>query len=490
MKKLLASLFVVSVIASVFFSCQKENSFEAGAGPSQGLLQGDGGDCLPKTVVGTYEEGTALNGNTNYIQVSVDVVATGTYTIYSDTANGVFFRATGIFTSVGVQTINLRGNGTPAADGPFNYTIKYEDQECTVQVDFLPSGAGGPAVFKLEGNICPGTAPTPAGAYGVGIPLNTSNTVTLSVDVTTIGTYTITSTPVQGMTFSKTGTFTTTGVQNVDLTGTGTPTGAAGPVTVNYTINAVACSFTVTLVGAAAYTYNCGSAVVDGIQTENVPLDASNTITIDLNVTAGGAYSITATIQGMTFASSGTLPATPATQQIVLTGTGTPSADGNFNLVLPGTPTCSVPITVAPGAAIDWKFTLDGTTTYQGSSDGPEMDAATAPPFTFFDYYGNNPPAATQDLQISLIDFTGGIVTNEEYNSNTAVSNAAGVYFDIAAGESYVADPTEPTVNVKVKVTSHVPATKTLSGTFSGTIKDSGGVTHTITNGTFTAIYP
>jgi hypothetical protein len=117
MKKLLASLFVVSVFASTFLSCQKENSFEAGAGPSQGLLQGDGGDCLPKTVNGTYEEGTALNGNTNYIQVSVDVVATGTYTIYSDTANGVFFRATGIFTSTGIQTINLRGNGTPASDG-------------------------------------------------------------------------------------------------------------------------------------------------------------------------------------------------------------------------------------------------------------------------------------------------------------------------------------------------------------------------------------
>ena len=91
MKKL--PVFFLLAVIVILNACQKEKSFESGTTPSEGLLQSDiSGDCLPKNVVGTYEQGTALNGTTNYIEVTVDVTTIGSYTIYTDTVNGVFFQ--------------------------------------------------------------------------------------------------------------------------------------------------------------------------------------------------------------------------------------------------------------------------------------------------------------------------------------------------------------------------------------------------------------
>ncbi|MBL8032049.1 MAG: hypothetical protein JNK33_07085, partial [Candidatus Doudnabacteria bacterium] len=50
------------------------------------------------------------------------------------------------------------------------------------------------------------------------------NTVDIDVDVTAVGPYSISTTPVNGMTFSASGTFVTTGVQTITLVGSGTPT--------------------------------------------------------------------------------------------------------------------------------------------------------------------------------------------------------------------------------------------------------------------------
>src|SRR5688572_21292967 len=95
-------ILFLSLLSSILFitSCQKELSFENGGTPSEGTLQSDlTGECLPKTVEGIYEAGTPLVGTTNYIDVEVNVITPGSYTIYSDTLNGIFFRATGVFTA-------------------------------------------------------------------------------------------------------------------------------------------------------------------------------------------------------------------------------------------------------------------------------------------------------------------------------------------------------------------------------------------------------
>jgi hypothetical protein len=90
------------------------------------------------------------------------------------------------------------------------------------------------------------TSATIAGNYVVTSPLTASNTVTIQVTVNSIGAYSIFTNTVAGMTFAANGNFTSTGVQNVVLTGTGTPTASgAQTFTVNY--NGSTCTFSVTV---------------------------------------------------------------------------------------------------------------------------------------------------------------------------------------------------------------------------------------------------
>ena len=64
---------------------------------------------------------------------------------------------------------------------------------------------------------------TIAGVYEAGTPLGASNFITVDVNVTGVGTYTITTDTVNGYYFRGTGTFGSTGVQTIKLTGIGKP---------------------------------------------------------------------------------------------------------------------------------------------------------------------------------------------------------------------------------------------------------------------------
>lgn len=357
MRKILASLLLLGL---VIVACQKENSFESGNQLSEGLLQSDvSGDCLPKNVVGTYVQGTALNGNTEYIEVTVDVTTTGTFTIYSDTVNGVYFRFAGTFTTLGNNVVKLRGNGTPATTGTFNFRIQYDGQDCFVPVTFLPVGGGGPAVFGLSGTSanCGGAVVT--GTYTLGVALGNTNSVTINVNVTTVGTYSITTT-FQGMTFAASGAFATTGAQTVILYGSGIPA-TAGVNTVPVTIGTNLCSFDITVVAAGTGTLAggpgaCTPATIAGTYTVGTALTIAENVQIQVNVTTVGAYTIsTNTVTGFSFTATGTFPAT-GIQNITLIGAGTPATAGNqvFTVTF-GTSSCTftIPVVAAP-AIIDY----------------------------------------------------------------------------------------------------------------------------------------
>ena len=102
-------LLLSLITALLFFTaCQKEVSYETGSTPSAGSLQSDvAGDCLPKTLAGVYEEAKPLDPSTNFLDVQVNVTKAGSYTIYTDTLNGTYFRATGTFASAGTNTVRL-----------------------------------------------------------------------------------------------------------------------------------------------------------------------------------------------------------------------------------------------------------------------------------------------------------------------------------------------------------------------------------------------
>ena len=478
---LVAGLFLV-------FGCAKEISFETGGSPSAGSLQDDAtGDCLPKSVNGTFEAGKALIAASNSITVSVDVTTTGSYTIYTDTVNGYYFRGQGTFTHLGANVVTLRGNGTPFASGINNFVVTYGATSCDIQVTVLPSGAGGPATYTLKstGGACAISNPT--GTYVQNILLNGSNTITLDVDVTAIGTYNISTTAVNGITFAGNGAFLTLGNNTVILTASGTPT-TAGANTINVTVGSSTCSFTVTVVGPAVLTFDCSSAQVNGTYQAGSSLNSTNTIDIDVNVTTAGAYSIsTVATNGMVFSGSGTLSVGGPTT-ITLTGSNTPTAAGVTNIpVTFGSATCSVPVTVTAAPTIDWKFT-EGANTYQGQTDPSFTSFNSTPPFTFLIYSGDN--VGGDDLLFSMSDLSGGMNANETYNTNTTTANGGEFSFTSAGGTTYDADPTTTGVHITFKITSHNTATKTMIGTFSGTVKDGSGNTKTITNGQFSVIYP
>ncbi len=349
-------LYLLAFTFIMVIGCQKEKSFEQPNTPSEGSLQSDvSGDCLPKTVNGTYLAGTALVGTTNNIAVDVAVTKTGTYVITTDTVNGYYFRATGTFTTVGSNTITLQGNGTPFAAGTNNFVVSYGGTVCDIQVTVLPAGTGA-AVFTLVqtgGSCTPGTV---TGTYILGQPLGATNSAVINVNVTALGTYTI-STVFQGMTFISTGVFTSLGPQPVTLFGSGTPT-TGGANVVPVTVGATTCSFTVNVQATAVGTLGgtpgaCTPSTVNGTYFAGVPLvAATNTVQVQINVTTAGAYTISSnTVAGMTFTGSGT--ATAGAQNIILNGSGTPSTSGaqTFTVTF-GSSSCTFIVNVQTGNAV------------------------------------------------------------------------------------------------------------------------------------------
>lgn len=237
--KTLIKISSLLILSTVFFmACQKETSFEKGASTaSVGSLSVDAtGNCLGAVVSGTYFKDTSIKAS-NYTDVSVKVDSVGTYTISSDTVNGYYFKANGTFTATGTQTVRLIGGGKPLATGTNIFTVKYNGTFCEFTVT-VTVPTGGSSVFTVA---CTGA--TPVGTYVAGTPLTAANTITLNVNVTTIGSWSVTTSPaVNGITFSGTGTFTTTGAQTIVLTGTGTPT-AAGTNTYTVTGGTGTCTF-------------------------------------------------------------------------------------------------------------------------------------------------------------------------------------------------------------------------------------------------------
>ncbi len=581
-------LYLLALIVVIGIGCQKELSFELGDSPAKGSLQSDvSGDCLPKTVNGIYVATTPLVSTSNTITVSVNVTKTGTYAIGTDTVNGYFFRGTGQFTTLGVNTVTLRGNGTPFAQGTNNFVVSFDGTVCDIQVDVLPAGSG-PATFTLAGapNAC--TTPVISGVYVKGGALNATNTVVLNVTVTVAGTYNVTTALTNGMIFSGSGslavgaqTITLTGSQTptnsgntpipitvgtstcsftipvvdpvagtlgggpgactpvtingtytkdvpltaantiqvqittaaigpysvstgaavagisfsasgtstgatqlIILTGTGTPT-ASGPQNFTVTFGGSTCTFSIPVGAGSAFIADCSSAFVNGIYVEGTMLNATNnTVDIDIDVTSIGPYNISTTANnGMVFSDAGTFT-TLGIQTITLVGSGTPIADGTFNIAMPGTTPCTFPVDVDPAPSIDWQFTAGGpTTVFNGSADDVQL-IPIFPPIITLIYLGSN---ANDDIAFALVDIAGGINAGETYSTNATVTNAATFTYLVNGGADDFS--TDATRNLTFTVSSHIPATKTIVGTFSGNVLNSAGVTRTITLGTFTAVY-
>ncbi len=175
-------------------------------------------DCSTSKAMGSYVKGKELT-NSNYLSIAVNVTKPGNYTISGTTTNGYNFYGTGVFLNAGTQTIQIPGQGTPQNIQADNVVLEANGTEvtCTPAISITVLSPAGTYTMSC------GTA-TVNGVYKVGTALTASNTINLPVNVSALGSYTITTNTVDGISFSGSGTFTSTGNQNITLSGTGTPT--------------------------------------------------------------------------------------------------------------------------------------------------------------------------------------------------------------------------------------------------------------------------
>lgn len=354
---------VAFMMLTAFISCQKQEDLFGGISVGS-LKKTSGGDCLPVTVNGIFKVDNELNNN-SYVDVQVSVTNAGTFTISTDTINGYSFNRTG-GVGTGLHTLRLYASGKPLAAGTNTFTVKYGTSVCTFSVS-VSGGTTVPASYSLGGSPGTCTGFTLAGTYIAGTPLTSANTVTLSVNVTAIGAYTISTTSVNGIVFSASGQFTTTGPQNVTLTGSGTPAAAGTfPVSVN---GSSGCSFSLNCTSPGVYTLggagsNCTGVVLSGSYIAGIALTAANTAVIDVDVTVAGSYSIsTTTVNGIKFSAAGSFTVT-GPQTLTLTGSGTPAAAGVFNFpVTGGSSTCSLSVTVSPTPVSAYSLVCAGIVT-------------------------------------------------------------------------------------------------------------------------------
>lgn len=187
--------------------------------------------------------GVAMSA-TNTATIQVTVTSIGTYDIKTDLVNGVSFAAKGSFTSTGAQTITLTATGSPSSEGMKKFSITGAGNNCNFGITFSP--AAPPAVFTMVGTPDTCTAPVINGVYVKGTALSASNTITLKVNVTTAGSYNISTNTANGINFSGSGVFLSTG-NNIDvtLTGSGTPL-ATGITSLTPDITS-SCSFNITV---------------------------------------------------------------------------------------------------------------------------------------------------------------------------------------------------------------------------------------------------
>lgn len=501
MKKRFLFIPFVLLLSLLYVSCEREISFENGNdpnNPANGSVSGtsvftfDGGtsNCTGAIMSGTITAGVALTA-ANTVELQVNVTTVGTYIITSSTVNGVTFSGSGEFDSTGVQSITLTGAGTPVNPGTFNLALGSAGCRFSITVIDLSSI---PAVFTLGGAPAACTGFTLGGFYTAGAAVASDNSITFQVNVTTAGTYSLSTTTVNGITFSGNGIFSTTGTQNVTLKASGTPT-ASGSYDFSVTQGSGTCTFSVPVAAPASFTLSgapgaCTLATVAGTYEASAALGSANTVTIEVNVATAGGYAIaTNTVNGMSFSASGSF-GTTGIQNVVLTGSGTPAAAGTFTFNPQfGTSGCTfdVVVTAAPVPSTDYlRVKIDGVL----KTFNVNLDGDITPLFLPYTVVVEGDNAAGSDEHIDVTVQSATPITPGTYLQGLGVTFSTSRYYDPVSTQGWQAgDPSSPPL--KVVITS-ISATR-VTGKFSGQFFDFNGTgtnSKQLTEGEFSVPLP
>jgi len=332
-------------------------------------------------------------------------------------------------------------------------------------VSFEPTGTFSPANYSLVGT--PGTCTDAEvdGVYVLGVALNSQNTVVISVNVATIGTWSINTIVTGGMAFAGEGNFTTTGIQTIELTGGGTPA-AAGITNIPISVNGTNCSFPVEVIDKAIFTIDCTSPVLSGTFKASTPMNG-NTVTIKVNVTQPGGYVFTtAANNGVLFTGVGIFTTT-GQETITLYGVGTPTANGTFNYVINwGNAGCSFPIQFGNSTNV-WSF-KEAASTFSGSQVDMESASILGPNNALslrLTYTGIT--ITNETFTVILTDEDGNLNENETYNTNATTGNTASFSY-VGINNGYIANSSKPSANLVFSLVSVVPQPRSLTIGFTG----------------------
>jgi hypothetical protein len=508
MKQLLRFFLFLVTTGVLLTACQKELNFEIGN--AKGTIAKDANNnCAPITTNGSYVKNVALAA-TNYIDVQVNITELGNYIIKTDTVNGYYFYDSSAVAILGVNTFRLKGYGTPVNASIDDFVVSFDGSTCDVSivVTATPGGGSGAAEFTLMGspNACANAKQS--NNFFATIPtLAAVNHDTIYVDVTATGTYTInaTTTPSNGLTFSKSGTFTATGPnQPVILEAVGTPSTAGSiPYTITTTSPASNCGFNLTvqaLPAPATFTFNCGLPIYTGTYQVGTST-LGNTVTILVTSPAGGAYNISSSTtvnnNGVTFAGIGVLQASPLPQPVVLFAVGSPTATGLFTYTLKGTgnpATCTIDRTYTAAVVSNGTITAfinGGTTlsTFNLNASG-NLDITTFPGNSSLVITGATNNSPTSPLITLSANKAGPILANTTFTTTSPMNIASGQY-DNTTGASFYASPLGGNISITITSITTTPPLRVV-GTFFGTLKDNVGLgpnTAVFTTGNFDIPY-
>ena len=309
-------------------------------------------DCSGVFVNGSFVKDSVLN-SLNQITLLANVTQPGKYTVSASTSNGFLFSGSGTFTAGGVQNITLTGTGTPVKADTTKVIVTNLVSTCGLNIVVFAT-VDNKAIYSFDGTpgVCVG--PVIAGDYYAGIVTTVNNTAIMNVNVTKTGVYSINTNPANGLTFNAAGAFSFLGPQTVTLYATGTPIKSESTAFIPNT-GTQSCNYFVdvkplpppavfTLSGAPN---NCSPVTVNGFYIHLKPLDAANTVVIQVNVTTPGAYTLsTNNVNGISFTASGVFTAA-GLQNIILRGSGVPQVQGTTTITPRiGASLCNFSVTV------------------------------------------------------------------------------------------------------------------------------------------------
>ena len=148
-KALAAFCFSIMLIISLCDSCQKEIGFPPGSNDSSTVqtapvpavysLISAFTYCSNTKISGIYQQNLLLT-DSNTVTVDVMVSGKGSWNISTGSVNGVSFEGNGTFAQTGLQTVTLKGRGTPVHAGDSTFPLKAGNSVCSFTISFKPAG--------------------------------------------------------------------------------------------------------------------------------------------------------------------------------------------------------------------------------------------------------------------------------------------------------------------------------------------------------------